>query len=113
MPETETADFRTLLSRLTESEVKFIVVGGMAMVSHGSAYVTADLDICYERSDGNLKALRRLGRWYLPGTRLSREGWYGWIATAMSSSSRRHRETISTVPSFLTRRRAFGFCRSP
>ena len=57
MPETETADFRTILKRLTESEVKFIVVGGMAMVSHGSAYVTADLDICYERSDGNLKAL--------------------------------------------------------
>ncbi len=57
MPETETADFQTLLKRLTESEVRFIVVGGMAMVSHGSAYVTADLDICYERSDGNLKAL--------------------------------------------------------
>lgn len=29
----------------------------MAMVSHGSAFITADLDICYERSDANLEAL--------------------------------------------------------
>jgi predicted nucleotidyltransferase len=55
----EPADFRTLLHRLTAENVKFIVVGGMAMVSHGSAFITADLDICYERSDANLEALAR------------------------------------------------------
>ena len=53
----ETADFRTLLVRLADENVRFIVVGGMAMVSHGSAFVTADLDICYERSSSNLEAL--------------------------------------------------------
>ena len=53
----ERVDFQRLLHQLTEKKVKFIVVGGMAMVSHGSAFVTADLDICYERSDVNLEAL--------------------------------------------------------
>ena len=53
----EPADFQRLLHRLTETKVKFIVVGGMAMVSHGSAFITADLDICYERSDANLESL--------------------------------------------------------
>jgi hypothetical protein len=55
----EPADFQTLLHRLTSEKVKFIVIGGMAMVSHGSAFITADLDICYERSDTNLEALAR------------------------------------------------------
>ena len=55
----EPADFQTLLHRLTSEKVKFIVIGGMAMVSHGSAFITADLDICYERSETNVEALAR------------------------------------------------------
>lgn len=53
----EPADFPRLLRSLVEANVKFIVVGGMAMVSHGSAFLTVDLDICYERSPENLEAL--------------------------------------------------------
>jgi hypothetical protein len=55
----EPADFQRLLQQLTEKKVKFIFVGGMAMVSHGSAFITADLDIRYERSDGNLEVCPR------------------------------------------------------
>lgn len=55
----EAADFRRLLNRLSDENVKFIIVGGMAMVSHGSAFLTVDLDICYERSQENLEALAR------------------------------------------------------
>lgn len=55
----EPADFQTLLHRLTGENVKFIVIGGMAMVSHGSAFITADLDLCYDRSDANLEALAK------------------------------------------------------
>lgn len=55
----EPADFRTLLNRLSDERVKFIIVGGMAMVSHGSAFLTVDLDVCYERSGENLEALVR------------------------------------------------------
>jgi hypothetical protein len=38
-----------LLTALCEAEVSFIVIGGMAAVTQGSSYVTADLDIFYER----------------------------------------------------------------
>lgn len=55
----ESADFRTLLNRLSDENVKFIIVGGMAMVSHGSAFLTVDLDICYARAEENLEALVR------------------------------------------------------
>ena len=38
-----------LLMVLCQAEVAFIVIGGMAAVAQGSAYVTADLDLCYQR----------------------------------------------------------------
>ena len=36
-----------LLTALCKANVEFVVIGGMAAVAQGSAYVTADLDICY------------------------------------------------------------------
>jgi hypothetical protein len=36
---------------------KFIIIGGSAAVLHGSAYVTADLNICYSRERENLQKL--------------------------------------------------------
>ena len=44
---------QTLLDRLAEAEVAFVVVGGMAAVLHGADIVTVDLDVCYEPSAGN------------------------------------------------------------
>jgi predicted nucleotidyltransferase len=46
-----------LLKRLVAHGVDFVVVGGIAMVSHGSARVTQDLDICYATDAANLEAL--------------------------------------------------------
>lgn len=43
--------------RLSEAGVKFVIVGGIAIRSHGGSYLTEDLDICYERSRDNLKRL--------------------------------------------------------
>jgi hypothetical protein len=37
--------------------VRFIVIGGIAAGLHGSPSLTADLDICYARSEPNLEAL--------------------------------------------------------
>lgn len=48
-------DFETALRSLNQAEVKFIIVGAYAAVAHGSAYVTRDLDLCYERSPENLQ----------------------------------------------------------
>jgi predicted nucleotidyltransferase len=42
---------------LAGNGVDFVVVGGMAIRSHGSSYLTEDLDICYSREDANLQRL--------------------------------------------------------
>jgi predicted nucleotidyltransferase len=48
-------DARHLLTVLCEAEVEFVVVGGMAAVAQGSAYITVDLDVCYARHSTNLQ----------------------------------------------------------
>jgi hypothetical protein len=50
-------DFDALLTTLARHQVKFIVVGGAAAIAHGSARLTQDLDIVYERSPENLNGL--------------------------------------------------------
>lgn len=50
-------DFRVLLTALVQRQVDFVIVGGVALVLHGSARVTRDLDICYSRHDINLHRL--------------------------------------------------------
>ncbi|MBK8466600.1 MAG: hypothetical protein IPL32_12280 [Chloracidobacterium sp.] len=43
--------------RFSEAEVDFVIVGGVAIRSHGGSYVTEDLDICYSRTNQNLKKI--------------------------------------------------------
>lgn len=50
-------DFEGLLRLLVGAEVDFLVVGGVAAIAHGSARLTQDLDLVYERSDENLVRL--------------------------------------------------------
>lgn len=52
-------DYRVLVTALTAGEVEFVIVGGIALVLHGSARVTRDLDVCYARTPENLKRLAR------------------------------------------------------
>lgn len=47
-------DFPKLLHLLTEQEVAFIIIGGVAAVIHGSSRLTQDLDVVYQRSPQNL-----------------------------------------------------------
>ncbi len=46
-----------LLRHLVRRGVDFVVVGGIAMVIHGSARLTQDLDICFATDDANLGVL--------------------------------------------------------
>lgn len=46
-----------LLTTLCKAEVAFIIIGGMAAVAQGSSYVTADLDICYQRHPLNYRRI--------------------------------------------------------
>ena len=50
-------DFKRILVALAAEEVRYLVVGGMAVIEYGGASFTQDLDLCYERSDGNLRRL--------------------------------------------------------
>jgi predicted nucleotidyltransferase len=51
--------FEALVPLLAEAEVEFVLIGGLAAVVHGSAYVTYDLDVCYGRSADNVERLCR------------------------------------------------------
>ncbi len=46
-----------LLQRLTEREVDFVVVGGVAVILQASPRFTKDLDICYAPEQANLDRL--------------------------------------------------------
>ena len=46
-----------ILRKLTEHEVNFVVIGGLAATIHGSPMVTVDIDIAYERTPENLGRL--------------------------------------------------------
>lgn len=50
-------DFGALLGTLDRNRVEYIVVGGAAALAHGSARLTQDLDVVYDRSPGNLERL--------------------------------------------------------
>jgi hypothetical protein len=52
-------DYRSILHALDDREVDFVIVGAIALVLHGSARVTRDLDLCYSREQANLDRLAR------------------------------------------------------
>jgi predicted nucleotidyltransferase len=44
---------------LNAAGVEYVVIGGVAMIAQGSAYVTFDFDACYRRSKENIQKLCR------------------------------------------------------
>ncbi|MDA0840027.1 MAG: hypothetical protein O3B01_06800 [Planctomycetota bacterium] len=46
-----------ILATLTEAEVEYLVVGGIAAVLQGATVVTQDIDICYRRTRENVDKL--------------------------------------------------------
>ncbi len=50
-------NFEGSLKAFEDGKVTFVVIGGYAAVIHGSAQLTRDLDICYERTPDNMKRL--------------------------------------------------------
>jgi hypothetical protein len=50
-------DLAQVIPPLVRAKIDFILIGGMAAVLHGSARVTFDVDIVYDRSEANLKRL--------------------------------------------------------
>jgi predicted nucleotidyltransferase len=58
-----------LLKELHKLDVEFVIIGGMAAVVHGSAYLTLDLDLCYSRKEENLEKLAQALASYQPRLR--------------------------------------------
>lgn len=42
---------------LGRHEVRYVLIGGLAAITHGAPLVTQDVDICYARDDANLGSL--------------------------------------------------------
>ena len=56
MPE-ESTDFAGILALLHREGVRFVLIGGLAMMSHGSAHVTQDIDVAYATDSDNVAKL--------------------------------------------------------
>ena len=50
-------DLVGLLRIFEQANVRFVLIGGLAMVAHGSDYITRDVDVIYSREPDNLAAL--------------------------------------------------------
>lgn len=57
---TEGLDAAALFRRLHDAEVRYVVVGGFAVIAHGVQRSTHDLDICPDPDPENLARLARL-----------------------------------------------------
>src|SRR6516164_2571925 len=54
-----TFDAASLLRCLVDGSVGFVLIGGLAMRTHGSAHITEDVDVCYSRTPENCANLAR------------------------------------------------------
>lgn len=52
-------DFEKILVALSDAEVEFVIVGGVAATAHGSARLTQDVDVVYARTTDNVDRLVR------------------------------------------------------
>lgn len=62
------------ISSLTDNEVEYVVVGGVAITLHSSGYITQDLDLCYSRTRQNIARLVSALAPYRPRPRSWPEG---------------------------------------
>ena len=59
MPDIFQEDFRDFLQAINDHEVRYIMVGGLAVVLHGHARVTGDMDIWVGCTEDNYKKLAK------------------------------------------------------
>lgn len=55
--ESDRTDLLGLMQTLTTAGVRYVLTGGLAASVHGSAYVTRDLDLCYDGTPDNIDHL--------------------------------------------------------
>jgi predicted nucleotidyltransferase len=52
-------NFRQILERLSDAGIEFVIVGGYAALTHGSSFLTRDLDLCAILAPAAVAKLRR------------------------------------------------------
>jgi DNA repair exonuclease SbcCD nuclease subunit len=52
-------DFFSLLKKLSQNKVDYVVIGGFACIAHGATFVTQDIDICLNFNTNNLLHLQK------------------------------------------------------
>jgi predicted nucleotidyltransferase len=78
--------FAQLVQALQGQEVRFLVIGGLAMNAHGSDYHTRDIDVYYARDRENLEALARAVAPLHPRLRGAEEGLpFQWDARTLAA----------------------------
>jgi hypothetical protein len=50
-------DFEGVLRQLVESNVRFVLIGGLAMIAQGTANLTLDIDCLYDRDPDNIRRM--------------------------------------------------------
>jgi hypothetical protein len=80
--------FRELLTLLERHGVRFIVIGGAAMVLQGASYITQDMGVLYERSEENIERLAAVLKSVSP--RLRVEGVAGGMDMALDAAAIRN-----------------------
>ena len=59
-------DYGRVLQVLAANDVRFILIGGLAAIVHGSPRLTLDVDVVYERTNDNIRKLADALRPYSP-----------------------------------------------
>lgn len=74
-------DFGRILQGLNEAGVRYVVVGGIALIRHGVVRATRDVDVVYDPDPDNLESIRSLvDKWKATrpdGSPLSEEAFSG------------------------------------
>lgn len=64
-------NFSRILERLTDSGVEFVIIGGFAALTHGSSFMTRDVDVCADLSADNISRLREALKDWNPRHRMT------------------------------------------
>lgn len=51
-------NFKQILERLSDAGIEFVIVGGYAALTHGSSFLTRDLDLCAILAPATIEKLR-------------------------------------------------------
>ena len=78
MPDIFQEDFRDFLTALNDQEVKYVFVGGLAVVLHGPARVTGNMDIWVECTSENYhKLCKAFNQFQMPVFDMTLENFLG------------------------------------